>query len=329
MQEIKFVHLHFFGETTAPWTITKKRYSSYVYSYNFLWGRAVRGPILNYILQSFCPHLPNAMLPCCECSNYSECPFFNLNGSEKSGDFKDTPKFVVTSLTFRTFDMRRLKLTSINILGNSNNSQGIVNVEYIPIGTNFEFEVILTGDASKFVNYVIEGARATLTLVGWGARCTEGYGRGKIIKVDRQSFTEWLQYVDKKTNTYEGKTTASLRAFPMLILSKEEARPTIYTSIFERNFANKLANSMNERYWQFTKLNHHLNIKNVSGNCTFTRVRSWSRRDNCSDLFGGLSGDLFLEFTAPLTASEARIIGISWYGIGSYKNQGFGSLREI
>ena len=282
---------------------------------------------MGYLLKTYCPHLPKTVLPCDNCGEGGECPYYNLNGCEKEGDLKDTPKLVVTSLTFENFENERLSMVSKDAITNGT-SFGPVNVEHVPTGTRFNFEVILTGFATKFANNVVEAVNGTLTLVGWGGRCSRGYGRGRILKVEKNCLEEWIsKYVDKRVNMLEGESVITLNLFPILILETGEGPERIYTNIVEKEFPLKLSNCINERYWQFLKINHHLRIKSVSGLCGFTRFRSWSRKDARKGSFGGLSGDLTLQFESALGIEDLRTIGISWYGIGRYKNQGFGSLR--
>jgi hypothetical protein len=323
---LEFVHLDFEGKTTSPWSIGRRYYSNYIYCQNFLWGRAIRGPILGYLLKTYCPNLSNTILPCDNCEEQEGCPYHNLNGCEKEGELKDTPKLIVTTLTFDKFENERLFLTSKDAITNGT-SMG-VNIEHIPIGTRFNFEVVLTGSAVRYTKNVVEAINGTLALAGWGGRCSRGYGRGRILKMEENNFDDWVtKYLDKRCNIFENECIITLNLFPILILETGEGPERIFTNIVEKNFILKLTNCMNERYWQFFKLHHHLKIKSISGLCGFTRFRSWSRKDSSSGSFGGLSGDLTLQFEAPLTIEDLRTIGISWYGIGRYKNQGFGSLR--
>jgi hypothetical protein len=309
--DMDFTHLHFKGKTTSPWSIGRRYYSNFIYCQNYLWGRAIRGPILGYLLKSYCPHLPADILPCDQCTEQKECPYFHLNGSEKEGELKDTPKLVVTTLTFDKYESSRISLISRDSATNGV-ALGPVTIEHVPSDVSFEFEVILTGDATRFSDQVIEAVKGTLTLIGWGGRCSRGYGRGRILNVSENNFDEWLmQYVDKRVGVLEDESNVTLKLFPLLILDTDA----------------KIKHCLSERYWQFFKEPHYLDIKSVSGSCSFTTLRAWSRKDNDAGRFGGLTGDLNLEFRTPLKKEDLRTLSIAWYGIGRYKNQGFGSLR--
>jgi len=324
----EFVHLRFKGVTTSPWSIGRRSHSDVIYCQNYLWGRAVRGPVLNYLLKVFCPNLPTKKLPCDRCSLSKECPFYNLYGADKEGSYKDTPKLIVTSLTFKDANsiFQRIPLISRSVLSNSV-ALGPVFIEFIPPGVEFEFEVIFTGEATRFVEQFKEGVRATLALTGWGGQCSRGYGRGKILGVEERDFEDWVSdFIDSPTEHLIGSREVELSIHPIMILLKDNGEP--YTSILEDDFRRKLRNSMQERYWQFFKENYHMkSIKTISGPCYFTKVRVWSRKESKELTFGGLAGEMKIEFREPLNQKDARVIGVCRYGVGRYKNQGFGSLR--
>lgn len=321
----EFVHLHFTGKTTSPWVIGRRTYSNYIFCQRFLWGRAVRGPVLGYMLKSYCPYLPSSTLPCEGCTQREDCPFYNLYGADNEGAFKDTPRLLITSLAFKTPRFPRMHLISRDAVTNGV-ALGPVTVEYIPPETCFEFEVIMTGEATGFVERLKEAVRATLTLTGWGARCSAGCGRGRIENVVNHGFDEWVsKYVERRVEELEGKRAFTLEIFPILMLEKE--KNIYYTSVVEKGFRKKLANSMSERYWQFFKDSKYLRIEDVSGACVFTAVRAWSRKDNRQvNNFRGLAGELQLRLTSRLSKEDLRVVGVSWYGIGRFKNQGLGSL---
>ena len=92
-------------------------------------------------------------------------------------------------------------------------------------------------------------------------------------------------------------------------------------------FREKLANCMSERYWQFYGHNIYMRIKEVSGPARPVRIRGWSRKEGRWKEFAGVTGELVLEFEEELGPEEARGLAICRYGVGRYKNQGFGSLR--
>ena len=325
-----FIHLHFLCQTTSPWSIGRMYAEApLICCQSFLWGRAVRGPILNYLLRTYCPYFPK--LPSCEkCLEKSNCPFYNLYGADKRGELKDTPRLIVTSLTFKeTFG--KMEFDRFPLLSRDSMTNGValgpIFIEYIPPRTNFEFEALLIGKASEFDDYFIEAVRATLSLTGWGARCSRGCGRGRILgNVRKHSFDKWVEdYIDKRVRDSSGLQEVSLRIFPILMLEKD--KEVYYSSILEKGFLEKLRNSMQERYWQFFKRNHYLDIKSVSGPCTHTMIRAWSRKENREKWFSGLTGSIKIRFKSKLNEEDLRVIGVSWYGIGRFKNQGFGSLR--
>ena len=328
-----FIHLHFIGKTASPWSISRM-YSEapLICCQNFLWGRAIRGPILNYVLRTYCPHFPE-LPPCIKCSERLDCPFYNLYGVDKKGEFKDTPRLVVTSLTFEdTFG--KMEFERFPIISRDSMTKGValgpVFLEYIQAGVNFEFEALLIGEASRFSNYFIEAVRATLSLTGWGARCSRGYGRGRLIKVKKHSFDEWVKdYIDKRTVKLNGSQEAYFRIFPIIILDKADEKCEPYQSILEKGFINKLKNSMQERYWQLFKAHHYIKIESVSGPCVHTMIRAWSRKENKDKWFSGLTGSIKIRFGSKLNDKDLRVIGTAWYGVGRYKNQGFGSLRLL
>jgi CRISPR/Cas system CSM-associated protein Csm3 (group 7 of RAMP superfamily) len=320
---MELLNIHFKGITTSPWFIGRRQYSNYLYCQKFLWGRAIRGPILNYLLKIYCPTFPYK-LECKECNEKNECPFYNLYGIENNDELKGTPKLVITSLVFEKIEIERLLFISRDSITNGV-SLGPISIEYIAPNTIFKFEIILTGPSVKFAEYIKEAIRATLAFAGWGGMCTKGYGRGKIIEIKEYDFNKWInEILDEKAKIFEDKKEIELEIFPILIL---EDNGKIYTSILEDNFKKKLVNSINERYWQFFKSNKYLKVKKVSGNAFHTIMRAWSNKNNKPLKFEGLSGTLKLLFEEPIQKEESRMLGIAKYGIGRFKNQGFGSLQ--
>jgi len=92
------------------------------------------------------------------------------------------------------------------------------------------------------------------------------------------------------------------------------------------DFKKKLINSINERYWQFFKENKYLNVKEINGNVSYKIMNAYSKKEKRFLKFEGIVGTLKLLFEKHLNKEELRMIGIAKYGIGRYKNQGFGSL---
>jgi hypothetical protein len=323
-----FINLRFIGRTTSPWSIARRIYSDYIYCQDFLWGRGVRGPVLNYLLKAYCGR--TGILPCEGCVKKAECPFYNLYGADREGEDKDSPRLVVTSLRFegKPAGKPRQPLISRSELTNGV-ALGPVFVEYIPVNTTFRFEAILTSDAVKFIDEFKEAVRATLALSGWGGRCSRGYGRGVVVQLEELDFDNWASSIEECVKPLVGSQEVYLEIHPILILERYEGEG-VYGSILEEGFTRKLRSSIEERYWQFFRVNARLRgIEAVSGRCQQMTFRSWSRRDSREKHFTGIAGTLKVRFKEPLTAEEAMLLGVARYGIGRYKNQGFGSLHPV
>lgn len=321
-----FINLRFTGRTTTPWSIARRIYSDYVYCQDFLWGRGVRGPVLNYLLRAYCGR--TGVLPCEGCDRKAGCPFYNLYGADREGEDKDSPRLVVTSLRFdgKLAVKPRQPLISRSELTNGV-ALGPVFIEFIPANTTFRFEAILTSDAVKFTDEFKEAVRATLALSGWGGRCSRGYGRGVVTEVEELDFDGWASSIEERVKPLVGLREVYLEIHPILILERYEGGG-VYGSILEEGFARKLRSSIEERYWQFFRVNARLkSIEAVSGVCRQVAFRSWSRKEGRERQFTGMAGTLKIGFKEPLTAEEAAILGVARYGVGRYKNQGFGSLQ--
>ncbi|OYT26208.1 MAG: hypothetical protein B6U95_07710 [Thermofilum sp. ex4484_82] len=331
---MNFIHLRFHGETTSPWYVGKKKYGDYLYTRtDYLWGRGVRGPVLRQLWRTYCfksdlmekvDFVPER--DCTKCSNAEKCPFNNLRGTG-NGDFKDKPRLIVANLFFKG-DIR----TEIVPLATLNDQhkhvvkgKAPVYVEYIPSGVRFEFEIILMGNGVRFVGDVEKAVRVSLSFFGWGGLCNEGFGRGVINNVEKRSFKQFeekfiLPIAEKLMNVKE----ASFNIVPLLLLEKSNGN--IYTNIFEDGFEEKLTHSINERYWQFYDENIYVPIRRVSGKARTIKITGWSRTGK-NATFTGIGNELKLHFERKLNLEEAKAIAITRYGIGKYKNQGFGSLR--
>ena len=91
----------------------------------------------------------------------------------------------------------------------------------------------------------------------------------------------------------------------------------------------KLCNCANERYWQFFGKSVHLQgkIERFSGRARAMKIFAWSRKLGRRKLFEGLGNELSFHFKERLGVEEAKVLAVLKYGVGRFKNQGFGSLR--
>lgn len=331
---MNFVHLRFHGETTSPWHVGKKKYGDYLYTRtDYLWGRGVRGPVLRQLWRSYCfksdlmdrvDFAPRR--DCARCSNANECPFNNLRGTG-DGEFKDKPRLIVTNLTFKgDVGTGVIPLTTLNDQYSCvAKGRAPVYVEYIPSGVRFEFEMVLMGDGIRFVDDVERAVHVSLRFFGWGGLCNEGFGRGVISNVEKSNFQSFerryiLPTAEKLMNVEE----ASFNIVPLLLLEKPSGG--FYINMFEKGFKEKLTHCINERYWQFYGENIYVPIKGISGKARTIKIVGWSRAGRNAS-FTGIGNELKLHFERKLELEEAKAIALTRYGIGKYKNQGFGSLR--
>jgi len=336
---MRLVHLLFKGKTTSPWHVGKRAYSNYLYTRtDILWGRGIRGPVLRQIWRTYCPFsdirdrvefIPER--DCQRCDLRSDCPFYNLREVERKGEYKDTPKIIFTNLYFEgNVRTDRIVITSIDERCRSIVERiGPVYVEYIKSGTEFSFEIILTGKGVDFKDDVIRAVKTSLKFLGWGGFCNEGFGRGEITRVEERNFNKFDEFITKLAEAivheYRSKGEIRLKIAPLLILEKSNG---FYTSTIEEGFKDKFLHSIVERYWQLYKDKKYPKIKNISGEVTRMKIRGWSRKDGGEQIFEGMCGELVIKFE-DLNLEDAKVIAISRYGIGKWKNQGFGSLIPI
>ena len=332
----EFINLIFEGKTTSPWYVGKCVCGNQFYTRtDILWGRGVRGAVLRQLWRTYC-HLSDIIdrarfdpkKDCRSCDLRFECPFNALRGVDKKGDFKDTPKIVFTNLYFNG----DIKTDWITIAPFDDRHRNIIRkrsayIEYIKPGVNFYFEVILTGRGIDFKNEIIKAVKTSLKFFGWGGFCNEGFGRGEIKRIEERNFDKFDAIISKISeevvDNVKDYGSIKFKITPMLILEKKDNSP--YLSIVEKGFKEKFLHSLVERYWQFYKDKKYPEIKEIFGETKRIRIRGWSRRDRREQIFEGIGGELTVEFSE-LDVDTAKVIAISKYGIGKYKNQGFGSL---
>lgn len=334
---MSYIHLHFFGRTTSPWHVGRTKYSDYLYTRrDYLWGRGIRGPVLRQLWRAYCPKSDTrdnvAFSPekdCSNCGMAEDCPFNNLRGTLDEGEFKDKPRLIITNLRFFGNKVKRIPLATLD-----DKHQTVVPgrapvfIEYLPEGTGFDFETILMSDGARFSNEFESAVKISLKFHGWGGFCNEGFGRGEIIEIRRHTFEEFEhKYVKPNAQKIMEITHASFFIEPLLILDKDSGG--YYRSILEQGFKEKLVNSLNERFWQFYGRHVYVRLNRVSGLARTTSVSGWSRKTGGRIPFVGIGNELTLEFSAKPGEEEAVTLAIARYGIGRYKNQGFGSLRLI
>lgn len=330
---MSFIHLHFHGKTTSPWHIGKRRYGDYLYTRtDYLWGRGIRGPVLRQLWRTYCPRSDLAervdFIPerdCIGCEVFSECPFSNLRGSG-DGEFKDKPRLILTNLALNDVETKVMALATL-----SDKYKGVVpgrapvHIEFIPPDTGFEFEIIMMGDGVRFAKDVKRAVDISLRFFGWGGLCNEGFGRGVIEDVSENSFQTFKRrYITPIVEKLRDNDTAVFNVAPLLIL--ERADGEIYRSVVEEGFIDKFIHSLNERYWQFYGDNIYVSIKEVLGKARTIRIGGWSRKERRGKIFTGIGNELTLRFKVRLGEGEAEALALARYGIGKYKNQGFGSL---
>jgi hypothetical protein len=351
MDYTEFVYLHYFGETTTPWHVgvmpqrmTGAGFTDYLYTRtDLLWGRGVRGPILRQLWRTYCPKSDERdavdfkpETDCPVCTQRGECPFNNLRGSNDEGEWKDKPRMIISNLRLHlSEDIRRSppRLT-FNTLDEEwmgvAEERAPYTIEYIPAGIEFDFEIILMAEGARFRDEVDRAVSISLGFLGWGGRCNEGFGRGRIIreKMERMGFSEfWEKKIKPVAESIMDSEEILVEPETILIVDREGGG--FYTSPYEEGFSKKLCNLLYERFWQFTGIQRHIDdaLERVRGEAKPTVIRGWSRKLGMRIPFIGVSGQLILNMKKRIGFDEAELLSISRYGIGRYKNQGFGWLK--
>jgi len=339
---LTFIHMKFEGRTTSPWHVGKKRYGDYYYTRDdYLWGRGIRGAVLRQLWRTYCPKsdaregvnfTPDRDCP--NCVNAEDCAFYNLIGSADEGEFKDKPHLIITNLRFSgKVKKGRLALTTLD-----DKYRGVVEgrapvfVEYLHEGVRFEFEAIMMGNGVRFAEEFESAVKTSLRFFGWGGFCNEGFGRGEITDVERNGFRAFdRKYVEihaeKVLQRLNQVKTLTFKIEPILMLDREDGG--FYTSIYEEGFLKKLCNCIDERFWQFYGEHVHVQgwIKGVSGRARTVTMKAWSRAYRRSKTFKGIGNELTFHLDGSIGIDEAKAFALAKYGVGRYKNQGFGSLR--
>ena len=341
---MSFIHMHFRGQTTSPWHIGKRKYGDYLYTRDdYLWGRGIRGPVLRQLWRTFCPKSDardrvefNPEKDCLSCITADDCPFHNLIGSADEGEFKDKPRLIITNLRFTgNVNKSRVALATLD-----ERHLGVVEgkapvfVEYLLEGASFEFEAILMGKGAKFADHFESAVKTSLQFFGWGGFCNEGFGRGAIASVEKSDFSgfdhKYITPTAKKIlERLQKEKNLVFDISPILILDKDGGN--IYKSVFEEGFQNKLCNCINERYWQFYGENIYIQscVERVSGRARTVRIDAWSRALGKPKPFEGVGHEIILHFKGEVGNERAKAFALAKYGVGRYKNQGFGSLLLV
>jgi len=341
---LTFIHMKFKGRTTSPWHVGKRRYGDYHYTRDdYLWGRGIRGPVLRQLWRTYCPKsdaregvnfTPDRDCP--NCVDAKDCPFNNLVGSADEGEFKDKPHLIITNLHF----LGRVEKGRLAIATLDERYRGVVAgrapvfVEYLREGAGFEFEAILMGEGARFALEFESAVKTSLRFFGWGGFCNEGFGRGTITSVEKNGFNIFnYEYVEAAAEKIQEKMreekTVTFTINPLLILEKDSGG--IYRSVYEEGFIKKLCNCINERYWQFYGNHTYVqrSVEGVSGRARTIRMKAWSRAHRKPKNFEGIGNEITLHFKGSLEVDDAKAFALTKYGVGRYKNQGFGSLRAI
>jgi CRISPR/Cas system endoribonuclease Cas6 (RAMP superfamily) len=204
---------------------------------------------------------------------------------------------------------------------------GPVYVEYIKSGAKFSFEILLMGKGLDFKDEVISAVKTSLKFFGWGGMCNEGFGRGVIEEIEENGFNRFDDYInrisEKIIDEVKDRNEVTLKIVPMMLL--ERYNGGFYLSTLEDGFLEKLRNSMVERYWQFYKDKHYPPINDVFGDVRRIKIRGWSRKEGKDISFIGMGGQITLRFDE-LQFEGAKVVAVAKYGIGRWKNQGFGGL---
>lgn len=346
-----FVYLHYFGETLTPWHagILPQRmagagFMDYLYTRtDLLWGRGVRGPILRQLWRTYCPKSDerdavnfSPETDCPRCVQKDECPFNNLRGSNDEGEWKDRPRMIVSNLRFHLPEDVRRNPPRLTFNTLDEEWMGVAKerapytIEYIPVGVQFDFEVILMAEGVRFRDEVDRAVVISLGFLGWGGRCNEGFGRGRIIreKVEVMGFDEfWERKIKPMAESVMNLERIVMEPETMLIVDRDQGG--LYMSPYEEGFSKKFCNLLYERFWQFTGLQRHIDdaLERIEGDAKPMVIRGWSRKLGRRISFIGISGQLILKMRRRIGFDEAELLAISRYGIGRYKNQGFGWLR--
>lgn len=333
---MSFLHLHFKGRTSTPWHVGKMRYGDYLYTRrDYLWGRGIRGPVLRQLWRTYCNKSSASertdFVPerdCSACGLAAGCPFNNLRGSDDDGEFKDRPRLIITNLRFAGQpEVGRAPLATLDdkyltaVPG-----RAPVFVEYLREGLSFEFEAIMMGDGVRFSEEFESSVKVSLRFHGWGGFCNEGFGRGEITQVDRNDFEAFEERCLKPVaQNLVGRRGCGFAIEPLLMLDKDGGG--YYRSVFEAGFREKLSNCLSERFWQFYGENRHLDLKEVGGVARAVTIQGWSRKGGSRVLFAGIGNEVHLNFADQLDEKYAMALALARYGIGRFKNQGFGSLK--
>lgn len=336
-----FAHLEFHGRTTSPWHVGRVKYGDYLYSRcDLLWGRGIRGPVLRQLWRAYCPRSDlsegvdfSPERDCSACRMVEECPFYNLRGTEDEGEFKDRPRLIISNLKFHgDFQLRRIALATISDrFGAVVPGKAPVYIEYIPEGVSFTFEAILMADGVRFRKEFENAVRVSLKFHGWGGFCNEGFGRGEIVNVRLRGFNGFeMECLKQTADSITEKASDLPLTFtiePMLILDKPNG--SVYTSISEEGFLEKLSNCINERFWQFYGKHIHIQskLKSLSGRARTVKIYGWSRKFKRQMPFIGIGNEITMSFEGKMDEEEALALALAKYGIGRFKNQGFGSLK--
>ncbi len=330
--------MHFHGRTTSPWHVGKRRYGDYLYTRDdYLWGRGIRGPVLRQLWRTFCPKsdVPekvafNPERDCPPCSLAGDCPFGNLRGSTDEGEFKDKPRLIITNLRF----VENVRKGRVALATLSDQHMAVVRekapvfIEFLSEGAVFEFEAILMTDGAKFADAFASAVHVSLQFHGWGGFCNEGFGRGIITSVEKHSFNVFdYKYIEACAERIRESQNLTFTVRPVLILEKDSG--DLYRNVYEEGFLEKLCNCIDERYWQFygSHVHVHGKVKKVSGRARTLKISAWSRKLGRQLFFEGVGNELTFHLSDKLGVEEAKALALARYGIGRYKNQGFGSLE--
>jgi hypothetical protein len=344
---VSFCYFLFRGKTTSPWHVGKRQYSDYLYTRDdYLWGRGVRGPVLRLLWRMFCSKSDardrvefSPERDCVICEMVEDCPFANLVGTDDEGEFKDKPRLIITNLRF----VENVRKDRVALATLSDKFLGVVEekapvfVEYLVEGAVFEFEAILMGEGAKFADHFENAVKTSLRFFGWGGFCNEGFGRGTIDNMERiESFErfnrEKIEPDAEKIREAildEGKLTFKIS--PLLIVDKDEGG--VYKGVSEDGFKEKFCNCIDERFWQFYNFKVYPQnfVDGFSGRARTMKILGWSRRLKRKGKlpFEGLGGELTFHFKdkEKLSVEVVKAFALMKYGVGRFKNQGFGSLR--
>ena len=110
----------------------------------------------------------------------------------------------------------------------------------------------------------------------------------------------------------------------VLMINRKDEKG-FYTSIMENGFKERLITNINERYWQFYDENVYVPIERVSGKARSTRMEAWSREHKRGKSFIGIGNEIRIKLKEH-EDEYVKALALTKYGIGRYKNMGFGSL---